>query len=144
MYADNTELSKSVPPDRFVSFQSCIQTYIDDVLLWMNSNEFKLNTHETEVMPVDTASRLESVDSECANIGGNSVPFKTSFNTLESSILIEHCQRGSTSAALNQSPSVSILHKKECLFVFPPQLGNLCMYEKECIQRDDWYCGRVP
>ena len=29
-------------------------------------------------MPVGSASCLESVDSECANIGGNSVPFKRS------------------------------------------------------------------
>ena len=76
-YADDTELSKSAPPDQFLSVQSCIQTCIDDVLLWMNSNKLKLNTDKTEVMPVGSASCLESVDSECANIGGNSVPFKT-------------------------------------------------------------------
>ena len=72
-YADDTELSKSAPPDQFLSVQSCIQTCIDDVLLWMNSNKLKLNTDKTEVMPVGSASCLESVDSECANIGGNSV-----------------------------------------------------------------------
>ena len=76
-YADDTELSKSAPPDQFFSVQSCIQTCIDDVLLWMNSNKLKLNTDKTEVMPVDCTSRLKSVDSQCANIGGNSVPFKT-------------------------------------------------------------------
>ena len=81
-YADNTELSKSAPPDQFLSVQSCIQTCIDDVLLWMNSNKLKLNTDKTEVMPVGSASRLKSVDSECANIGGNSVPFKTSVKYL--------------------------------------------------------------
>ena len=48
----------------------------------MNSNKLKLNTDKTEVMPVGSASRLESVDSECANIGGNSVPFKTSVKYL--------------------------------------------------------------
>ena len=41
------------------------------------SEVVKLNTDKTEVMPVGSASRLESVDSECANIGGNSVHFKT-------------------------------------------------------------------
>ena len=77
-YADVTDLSKIAPPDQFLSVQSCIQTCIDDVLVWMNSNKLKLNTDKTEVMPVGSASCLESVDSECANIGGNSVPFKTS------------------------------------------------------------------
>ena len=59
-----------------------IQTCIYDVLLWMNSNKLKLNTDKTEVMPVGSTSCLESVDSECANIGGNSVPFKTSVKYL--------------------------------------------------------------
>ena len=48
----------------------------------MNSNKLKLNTDKTEVMPVGSASCLESVNSECANIGGNSVPFKTSVKYL--------------------------------------------------------------
>ena len=74
-YADDTELSKSAPADQFLSVQSCIQTCIDDVLLWVNSNKLRLNTDKTEVMPVGSASRLESVDSKCANIGGNSFPF---------------------------------------------------------------------
>ena len=81
-YADDTELSKSAPSNQFLSVQSCIQTCIDDVLLWMNSNKLKLNRDKTEVMPVGSASCLESVDSECANIGGNSVPFKTSVKYL--------------------------------------------------------------
>ena len=81
-YADDTELSKSAPPNHFVHVQSCIQTYIDDILLRMNSNNLKLNTDKTEVMPVDSTSRLKSVDSECANIGGNTVPFKMSAKCL--------------------------------------------------------------
>ena len=68
-YADDTELSKSAPPDQFLSVQSCIQICIDDVLLWLNSNKLKLNTDKTGVMPVGSASCLASVDSECANIG---------------------------------------------------------------------------
>ena len=43
----------------------------------MSSNKLKLNTDKTQVMPVGSASCLELVDSECANIGRNSVPFKT-------------------------------------------------------------------
>ena len=48
----------------------------------MNSNKIKLNTDKTEIMPVGSASCLESVDSECANTCGNSVPFKTSVKYL--------------------------------------------------------------
>ena len=76
-YADDTELSKDASPDQFDSAQSCIQTCIGDVLIWMNNNKVKLNIDKTEVMPVGSASRVALVESECANIGGNSVPFKT-------------------------------------------------------------------
>ena len=31
-------------PDQFDSVQSCIQTCIGDDIIWMNSNELKLNT----------------------------------------------------------------------------------------------------
>ena len=48
----------------------------------MNSNKLKLNTDKTEVMPVGSASRVALVESECANIDGNSVPFKMSVKYL--------------------------------------------------------------
>ena len=48
----------------------------------MNSNKLKLNTNKTQVMPVGSASRVALVESECANIGGNSVPFKMSVKCL--------------------------------------------------------------
>ena len=47
------------------------------VLIWMNSNKLKLDTDKTEVMSVASASFVALVETECANIGGNSVPFKT-------------------------------------------------------------------
>ena len=77
-YAGDTELFKGASPDQFDSVQTCIQRYIGDVLIWTNSNQLNLNTNKTEVLPVGSASRVALVDSECANIGGNSVPFKTS------------------------------------------------------------------
>ena len=81
-YADDTELSKGASPDQFDSVQSCIQTCIGDVLNWANNNKLMLNTNKTEVMPVGSASRVALVESECTNIGGNSVPFKMSVKYL--------------------------------------------------------------
>ena len=81
-YADNTELSKGASPNQFDSVQSCIQTCIGDVLIWMNSNKLNLNTNKTEVMPIGSASRVALVENECANIGGNSVPLKMSVEYL--------------------------------------------------------------
>ena len=48
----------------------------------MSSNKLKLNTDKTEVMLVGSASRVALDESECANIGGNSVPFKMSVKYL--------------------------------------------------------------
>ena len=41
-----------------------------------------MNTDKTEVMAVGSASRVALVESEYANIGGNSVPFKMSVKYL--------------------------------------------------------------
>ena len=38
-YVDDIDVSKSAPPDQFDAVQSCTQTRIDDVLLWMNNNK---------------------------------------------------------------------------------------------------------
>ena len=81
-YADDTELSKGASPDQLDRVQSCIQTCIGDVLIWMNSNKLKLNTEKTEIMPVGSASHVALVESECANISGNSVSFKLSVKSV--------------------------------------------------------------
>ena len=48
------------------------------MMLWSGWKTTSLSwTQIRQVMPVGSASRLESVDSECANTGGNSVPFST-------------------------------------------------------------------
>ena len=86
-YADETELSKSAPPDHFLSVQSCIQTCTDDVLLWVNSNKLKWNTIKTEVMTVSARTLAETVFLS-----------KRRLNSLES-IFIKRCQCRSTSAA---------------------------------------------
>ena len=75
-YADDTELSKGASPDQFDSFQSCIQTCVGDVLIWMNSNKLKVNTDKTEVMPVGSTPRVGLIERECANIGEKQCSFQ--------------------------------------------------------------------
>jgi hypothetical protein len=81
-YADDTELSKSAPPEDFCSVQADIQSCIVDVLSWMNSNKLKLNTDKTELMPVGTPSRIRAVGGEGMVIGGSDVAFDTSVKYL--------------------------------------------------------------
>ena len=72
----------SRPSDEFGSVQTGIQTCIEDVLSWMNSNKLMLKTDKTEVMSVGTSSRLSQVDCNSENIGGSNIPFKTSVKYL--------------------------------------------------------------
>ena len=64
----------------------------------MNSNKLKLNTDKTEVIPVGSASCLESVDVSAQTLAETVFLSKRRLNTLES-ILIKRCQCRSTSAA---------------------------------------------
>ena len=120
-HADDTELSKDASPDQFDSVQSCIQTCIGDVLIWMNSNKLKLNTDKT----VGSASRLALVESESENIGGNSVPFKTSVKYLGVHLdrtlsMRQHIDRlsrippGASTSRINQTVSFPKCHCKIC------------------------------
>ena len=81
-HADDAEVSQSAPPDEFCSVQTGIQTYIKDVLSRVNSNKLMLNTDKTEIMAVGTSSHLSRVDCNSTNIGGSSIPFKTSVKYL--------------------------------------------------------------
>ena len=81
-YADDTEVSQSGTPGDFPPIQTSIETCVNNVLGWMNSNKLKLNTDKTEVLPVGSPGRLELIDSESADIGGSVVPFKSSVKYL--------------------------------------------------------------
>ena len=74
-YADDTELSKSVHPDLFVSAQSSIQSCIADILLWMNTNKLKLNPEKTEAMISGSKHTLSKVLADFMSISDASIVF---------------------------------------------------------------------
>lgn len=76
-YADDTELSKAAAPNAFCEVQSAVQSCVDDVLSWMNSNRLKLNTDKTELMPVGASARLGLIGSDSACIDGSNIQFET-------------------------------------------------------------------
>ena len=104
-YADDTELSKRAPPDRFTSVQSCIQTCIYDVLLWMSSNKLKLNTDKTEVMRMLALHLVLSRSAVSAQTLAETVWLSKRWLDILGSILIEHCQCSSTPATFAVRPS---------------------------------------
>ena len=81
-YADDTELSKSAPPDDFPSAISSVQECVSHVLAWMDSNKLKLNTDKTEVMSVSSRSSLGLVGGSSINLCGADIPFQKSVKYL--------------------------------------------------------------
>ena len=88
-----------------------------DVLIWINSNRLKFNTDKTEVMPIGSTSRIALVEIECSNIGGSSVPFKTSVKYLGVHLdrtLSVRNHIGSDTSRINQTVSLSKCHCRTC------------------------------
>ena len=81
-YADDTQLSKGVPPDQFQSLLCDIQTCIESLVGWMYRNKLKLNAEKTEVLPVASTSRLSLVGRDSVDIGGKRIPFRSSVRNL--------------------------------------------------------------
>ena len=81
-YADDTEISKSAPPNDFTNVKTDIQACVIDVLSWMTSNKLKLNTDKTEVMAVGAPAHLQSINCHSADISGSNVPFQTTVQYL--------------------------------------------------------------
>ena len=75
-YADDTELSKSAPPDVFHSAKATLQSCTRDVHSWMNSNKLKLNTDKTEAMLSGAENRLADVDRGPVPIADSSIPLQ--------------------------------------------------------------------
>ena len=76
-YADDTQLSKGAPPGQFRSLLCDIQSCIESLADWMHSNKFKPNAEKTEVLPVASTSRLNSVGRDSVDIGGKRIQFKS-------------------------------------------------------------------
>ena len=56
LFADNTQLQKSTPPNDVQSLTCDLRLYTDDVKSWMYSNQLKLNEDKTEAILFSTLS----------------------------------------------------------------------------------------
>ena len=81
MYADDTQLYKSVTPnDRHYLFES-LQSCVSDVKLWMVNNNLQLNEDETELILVPGSSKSIQFP-HYLNFGQNQIPFSDSARNL--------------------------------------------------------------
>ena len=56
LFADDTQLQKSTPPNDVQSLRHDLQSCTDDIKAWMSNNQFKLNEDKTEAIPFSTPS----------------------------------------------------------------------------------------
>lgn len=50
LFADDTQLHKSSPPNSFKTLSVCMQSCTDDIKSWMSNNQLKLNDEKTEAL----------------------------------------------------------------------------------------------
>ena len=79
MYADDTQLYKSVPPTQTAQLIHDIQTCIEEIKSWMTSNKLKMNDDKTEIIPCSTVSKINSLDYDHLHMGGERIDFSYSY-----------------------------------------------------------------
>ena len=81
-FADDTELSQSGPPSDFDSVKQSIQSCVQDLHSWTDSNKLKMNADKTDVMTVGTTTCLKQVHTQSVVIIDSDIPFKPSLKYL--------------------------------------------------------------
>lgn len=75
MYADDTQLYKSSRPSDIHNLISSVKSCIEGVREWMAPNKLKMNEEKTEIIPISTSQKLNSVNVGTIIIGNDLVPF---------------------------------------------------------------------
>ena len=64
MYADDTQIYKSIDPTQLPDLLKCFEKCIDNVKIWMNSNKLKLNENKTEIMLAGNPRTLKDLQEQ--------------------------------------------------------------------------------
>ena len=83
-FADDSQLHKSSAPSDFPVLACCLKDCIEDVVKWMGDSKLKVNDDKTELMAIDTRSKLRQVIPNLApmSISGCDIPFSQSVRNL--------------------------------------------------------------
>ena len=84
MYADDSQLYTSFPPDKIENDIYNMEQCIDNVIIWMQANKLKMNNEKTEVMTCSTPQKLSSscLDISGIRVGDNIVNFSEKVKNL--------------------------------------------------------------
>ena len=83
-FADDSQLHNSNVPSDFPVHACCLKDCIEDAAEWMGDSKLKMNDDKTEVLAIDTRSKLSQVIPNLAPIPifGCDIPFSQSVRTL--------------------------------------------------------------
>ena len=83
-FADDSQLHNSSVPSDFPVLACCLKDCIEDVAEWMADSKLKMNDDKTELMAIDTRSKLSQVIPNLAPtfISGCDIPFSQSVGNL--------------------------------------------------------------
>ena len=73
MYADDTQLYKSAKPSETSGLIVDVQSCIEAVKAWMAPNKLKMNDDKTEIMPVSTTQKLNSLNFDNICVGTDKI-----------------------------------------------------------------------
>ena len=73
LYADDTQLYKSVDVPHVISILQSLNECVSDVSSWMTSNKLKLNEDKTEVMIIGTPAKVKAANISTVELGGEQV-----------------------------------------------------------------------
>ena len=82
LFADNTQLQKSTPPNDVQSLTHDLQLCTDDIKSWMCSNQFKLNEDKTEAILFLTLSLPSDCLSSSVTVGTHQIAFSDKVRNL--------------------------------------------------------------
>ena len=82
MYADDTQLYKSVPFSDLQLLVQCIETCSGNVKKWMTDNKLKMNNEKTEILLCGPKKYVESSDCDHICIEGENISFSNNARNL--------------------------------------------------------------
>ena len=88
LFADDTQLQKSAPPNNVQSFARDLQLCTDDTKSWMCSNQLKLNKDKTEAILFSTLTLLSDCLPSSVTVG----TYQIAFSDKEACIRLDYKQ----------------------------------------------------
>ena len=114
LFADDTQLQKSTPPNDVKSLTRDLQLCTDDMKSWMCSNQFKFNEDKTEAILFSTLSLPSDCLPSSVTVGTHQIAFSDKVRSfgfiLDSNLMIKQHIIKVSQTAYRELNSISSIH----------------------------------